>query len=222
MPMWFTVRDGEIWVWTYAKSQKVKNLERDPQATLLVETGDEYTELRGVMIEAEAEIHRDPDVVFEFGKELTVRYSEGIDSIEGDAAEALEAQAAKRVAIRFVARAHRDLGPPQARRHLLARARPGPTIAAATSRPRRRGTTRPRASGTRTSDRRSSKNAWGRRAPGRHVAPDHEQHRDPVAQIADRQADGDHDQPHEDVSRGTWRSGEEPRRRALDQSGRWS
>ena len=39
MPMWFTVRDGEIWVWTYAKSQKVKNLERDPRATLLVETG---------------------------------------------------------------------------------------------------------------------------------------------------------------------------------------
>ena len=102
MPMWFTVRDGEIWVWTYAKSQKVRNLERDPRATLLIETGDEYTELRGVMVEAEAEIQRDPDVVFEFGKELTVRYAEGIDSIEGDAAAALQAQAAKRVAIRFI------------------------------------------------------------------------------------------------------------------------
>jgi hypothetical protein len=99
--MWFTVRDGVIWVWTYAKSQKVKNLERDPKATLLVETGEEYTELRGVMIESEAEIHRDPDVVFEFGKELTVRYAEGIDSIEGDAATALQGQAAKRVAISF-------------------------------------------------------------------------------------------------------------------------
>ena len=47
MPLWFTVRDGEIWVWTFAKSQKVKNLERDPRATLLVEAGEEYTELRG-------------------------------------------------------------------------------------------------------------------------------------------------------------------------------
>jgi PPOX class probable F420-dependent enzyme len=102
MPMWFTVRDGEIWVWTYAKSQKVRNLERDARATLLIETGDEYTELRGVMVEAEADIQRDPDVVFEFGKELTVRYADGIDSIEGDAAAALQAQAAKRVAIRFV------------------------------------------------------------------------------------------------------------------------
>ena len=101
MPMWFTVREGVIWVWTYAKSQKVRNLERDPRATVLVETGVEYTELRGVMIESEAVIHREPAVVAEFGKELTVRYSEGIESVEGDAAAALEAQAAKRVAISF-------------------------------------------------------------------------------------------------------------------------
>ena len=101
MPMWFTVRDGEIWVWTYAKSQKVRNLERDPRATLLVETGTEYVELRGVQVEAEAELIRDPDRVREFGEELTVRYSEGIESVEGDAAAALRAQAAKRVAIRF-------------------------------------------------------------------------------------------------------------------------
>jgi PPOX class probable F420-dependent enzyme len=115
MPMWFTVRDGEIWVWTFAKSQKVRNLERDPRATLLVEAGTEYTELRGVQIEAEAELIRDTPTVAEFGKELTIRYAEGIDSIEGDAASALEAQAAKRVAIRFIAKRtatwdHRKLG----------------------------------------------------------------------------------------------------------------
>jgi PPOX class probable F420-dependent enzyme len=104
MPMWYVLRDGEIWVWTYAKSQKVKNLERDPKATLLVETGHEYTELRGAQIEAEAVLHRDLDTVAEFGKQLTVRYSEGIESVEGDAAVALEAQAAKRVAIQFQAR----------------------------------------------------------------------------------------------------------------------
>ena len=101
MPMWFVVREGEIWVWTYAKSQKVRNLERDPRATLLVETGTEYVELRGIQIEAEAELIRDTPQVAEFGKQLTIRYAEGIDSIEGDAAAALEAQAAKRVAIRF-------------------------------------------------------------------------------------------------------------------------
>jgi PPOX class probable F420-dependent enzyme len=115
MPMWFVVRDGVIWVWTYAKSQKVKNLERNPRATLLIETGHEYTELRGVQLEAEAELIRDPDQVFEYAKEMTVRYSEGIESVEGDAAAALQAQAPKRVAIRFEAKRtatwdHRKLG----------------------------------------------------------------------------------------------------------------
>jgi PPOX class probable F420-dependent enzyme len=101
MPLWYVPRDGEIWIWTYAKSQKVKNLERDPRATLLIETGVEYQELRGIQIEAEAEIIRDIDEIVGYAKEMTVRYSEGIESVEGDAAAGLQAQAPKRVAIHF-------------------------------------------------------------------------------------------------------------------------
>jgi hypothetical protein len=68
-----------------------------------------------VQIEAEAELVRDPGRVLEFGKELTVAYTEGISSIEGDAATALQAQSSKRVAIRFEAKRiaswdHRKLG----------------------------------------------------------------------------------------------------------------
>jgi PPOX class probable F420-dependent enzyme len=100
MPLWYVLRGSEIWIYTYAKSQKVKNLERDPRATLLVETGHEYGELRGVQIEAEAEIHRDLELVYEVGRELTLRYAEGA-SVEGAAAEALKAQARKRAAVRF-------------------------------------------------------------------------------------------------------------------------
>jgi PPOX class probable F420-dependent enzyme len=103
MPLWYVPRDGEIWIYTYAKSQKVRNLERDPRATLLVETGHEYGELRGVQIEAHAEIHHDFDDVFALAKELTIRYADGITEVEGDAAAALQAQARKRVAIRFEA-----------------------------------------------------------------------------------------------------------------------
>jgi PPOX class probable F420-dependent enzyme len=115
MPLWYVLRDGEIWVYTYAKSQKVRNLERDPRATLLVETGHEYAELRGIMIEADAYVNREHDLVFEVAKQLTLRYADGLDSIEGDAAEALASQARKRVAIRFVPRRtatwdHRKLG----------------------------------------------------------------------------------------------------------------
>ncbi len=101
MPMWFVVRDRDLWVWTYAKSQKVLNLERDPRASVLVETGREYGELRGMMIEAKAELHRDFETVIGFAEELTVRYAEGISSVEGDAKKGLEAQAPKRVAIHF-------------------------------------------------------------------------------------------------------------------------
>jgi PPOX class probable F420-dependent enzyme len=114
MPLWYVLRGNEIWIYTYGKSQKVKNLERDPRATLLVEAGHEYGELRGVQIEAEAEIHRDPELVYEVGKELTLRYSAGA-LLEAEAIEALKAQARKRVAVRFEPRRiaswdHRKLG----------------------------------------------------------------------------------------------------------------
>jgi PPOX class probable F420-dependent enzyme len=101
MPLWYVPRDGEIWIWTYAKSQKVRNLERDRRATLLIETGVEYGDLRGVQIEAEAEIIRDLDGIVDYAKEMTIRYSENIESVEGDAEAGLRAQAPKRVAIHF-------------------------------------------------------------------------------------------------------------------------
>ena len=109
MPLWYLVRDGEIWAWTYAKSQKVKNLERDARATLQVEAGTEYHELRGVMVECDAMIHRDTDVVQAFGEELFQRYA------GNPASEMVAAQAPKRVALQFAERRratwdHRKLG----------------------------------------------------------------------------------------------------------------
>ncbi len=115
MPLWYVPREGEVWIYTYAKSQKVVNLDRDPRATLLLETGHEYGELRGIEIEAEAEIQRDPEVVYELARELAIRYSGGGGAIDAAGAEALRAQALKRVAVRFEARRmatwdHRKLG----------------------------------------------------------------------------------------------------------------
>ena len=49
MPLWYVVRDDEVWAWTFAKSQKVRN-SNATRATLQVETGTEYQELRGVML----------------------------------------------------------------------------------------------------------------------------------------------------------------------------
>ena len=61
MPLWYVVRDGRLWSWTYAKSQKVRNLERDPRATLQVEAGVDYEVLRGVMLETDVAIHRETE-----------------------------------------------------------------------------------------------------------------------------------------------------------------
>jgi nitroimidazol reductase NimA-like FMN-containing flavoprotein (pyridoxamine 5'-phosphate oxidase superfamily) len=70
MPLWYVLRGDDIWAWTYAKSQKVRNLERDDRATLQVEAGDSYDQLRGVMIQATTEIVREPAAVAELGAAL--------------------------------------------------------------------------------------------------------------------------------------------------------
>jgi PPOX class probable F420-dependent enzyme len=48
--MFYTVLDDRIAFWTYRSSQKARNLARDPRVTCLVETGEEYFDLRGVQI----------------------------------------------------------------------------------------------------------------------------------------------------------------------------
>ena len=94
MPLWYVVRDGECWGWTYAKSQKVRNLEREARCTLQVEAGETYGELRGVMIKCACAIHRDPEVVASVGTGLAARY--------GDGGHVSPQQVTKRVALQFV------------------------------------------------------------------------------------------------------------------------
>ena len=101
MPLWYVLRDRDVWAWTYAASQKVRNLERDPRATLTVEAGEAYDELRGVMLRTQAEIERDPDLVTALGLALYERYLD-TGELPADVRETIARQAPKRVAIRFV------------------------------------------------------------------------------------------------------------------------
>ena len=98
MPLWFVVRDGRVWAWTYAKSQKARNLERDPRATLQFEAGVEYQELRGAMFRTRVTLHREVEQVAGLGMEIFDRYTGGRGQ---DVAEMVWAQAAKRVALEF-------------------------------------------------------------------------------------------------------------------------
>jgi len=113
MPLWYVIRDGELWSWTYRKSQKVANLRRDARCTLQVEAGTEYSELRGVMLGCDAVIHEELDVVAPLGAEIAARYGDGALGPEQEAA--MRKQAAKRVGLQFLERRrvtwdHRKLG----------------------------------------------------------------------------------------------------------------
>lgn len=103
MPLWFVVEDGRIRSWTFRKSQKVKNLQRDPRATVLVEAGyDSYPDLRGVMYEAETVIHDDHDTVLDFAMKIGKRYDPDSSDPTPEMIEAFEAQVPKRVVLEFV------------------------------------------------------------------------------------------------------------------------
>ncbi|MBF6620046.1 MAG: pyridoxamine 5'-phosphate oxidase family protein [Patulibacter sp.] len=109
MPLWFVVRDGRIWAWTFAKSQKARNLERDPRATVQVEAGEQYDQLRGVMLECDVVLRHDLEVVAEVGGAIMRRYAPGgaLDPdapLPDEAVATIRAQASKRVALEFVER----------------------------------------------------------------------------------------------------------------------
>lgn len=126
MPLWYVVRKAEdggpqMWSWTYAASQKVRNLERDPRASVQVEAGGTYDQLRGVMLECDVILHRDFDTVHALGSEIFARYAgpprtpsasepdpavdpAGLPTLDPQVAAMVRDQAAKRVALQFVQR----------------------------------------------------------------------------------------------------------------------
>jgi len=117
MPLWYVLRPTgdagapQVWAWTFAKSQKAKNLERDPRATLQVEDGEQYHELRGVMFECDVVVHDELDLDRDLGLELYARYA----TVDDDVRAMVDAQAPKRIAMQFVERRratwdHRKLG----------------------------------------------------------------------------------------------------------------
>jgi PPOX class probable F420-dependent enzyme len=96
--LWYLVDGDEVVCWTYAKSQKARNLERDPRATIQVEAGDSYGELRGAVMECDVEIERDPERVLAVGIALATRHPGPPDE---QARSSIARQAPKRVVLRF-------------------------------------------------------------------------------------------------------------------------
>ncbi|HVM98334.1 MAG TPA: pyridoxamine 5'-phosphate oxidase family protein [Candidatus Acidoferrales bacterium] len=97
--MWY-VMDGDCALMTtYAKSQKTRNIERNPKVGLMAESGATYDALKGVLIRGRADLIREEDRVLAVLKQVHAKmmgsFPEGID-------DALRAQARKRVVVRVV------------------------------------------------------------------------------------------------------------------------
>lgn len=111
--MWYGFVDGDqLAFWTYGKSQKIVNLERDPRLTALVESGEAYAELKGVELVGTGRVVRDPDVIRAVGESTWERYTGPVDDA---ARQAVGVVGAKRVAVlidveKYVTWDHTKLG----------------------------------------------------------------------------------------------------------------
>ena len=95
--MWYVVDDGCCLMTTYAKSQKVLNIRRNPKVALLAESGDTYDTLKGVLIRGQAQLVNDLDACVEV---LTRVHRKMMGAMPPGIEEALKLQARKRVVIK--------------------------------------------------------------------------------------------------------------------------
>ncbi len=102
MPMWFVADDDlTISMATFRGTQKIANLRRDPRVSLLVESGREYAQLRGVVLYGTAELSDDTDAIIATlvaasQKETGAGEPEQLTSVN----ESMRQSAAKRILIR--------------------------------------------------------------------------------------------------------------------------
>lgn len=96
--LFYVVQDGRIVFWTYGRSQKIRNLQRDSRISCLVETGDDYFELRGVSITGHAELVTEEDEIRRIGTAVAAAMVDGADL--GDIGrDEVERQVRKRVGV---------------------------------------------------------------------------------------------------------------------------
>jgi PPOX class probable F420-dependent enzyme len=96
--MWYVLKSGRLVMWTFRRSQKARNLSRDRRASVLVEDGEQYRRLRGVLVRGEAELIEDVDQVEAIGLALAERYGGRYGDLEQTRAAHVR-QAPKRIGI---------------------------------------------------------------------------------------------------------------------------
>ncbi len=96
--MWFAMIDGKPVFWTFGKAQKVMNLRRDARITALVETGEDYNELRGVELVGTARLVEDHEEIVRIGALVAQKYSGDI-AVGPEGMQFIDMQAHKRIGV---------------------------------------------------------------------------------------------------------------------------
>ena len=94
--MWYGFVGHKPAFWTFAKSQKIVNLRRDPRITALVEDGEVYNKLRGVELLGTGRLVTDPQEAFAIGASVYERYN---GPLTDEVRPFIEAQLQKRIAV---------------------------------------------------------------------------------------------------------------------------
>ncbi len=102
MPMWYAVDDdNQVYMTSFRKSQKINNLRRDPRVSLLVESGDIYQTLRGILVYTEVEWIEELEAI----RDILLKISVQRGDLEENASEKIKAgmlnTAAKRIGMKF-------------------------------------------------------------------------------------------------------------------------
>jgi nitroimidazol reductase NimA-like FMN-containing flavoprotein (pyridoxamine 5'-phosphate oxidase superfamily) len=96
--MYYVFSDGQIAFWTYRKSQKALNLARDPRISCLVEDGEEYFDLRGVLVQGIAHRIEDAERIAAIGRGITAVVG---GPLAGAGEQALDAYVSRAAAKRY-------------------------------------------------------------------------------------------------------------------------
>jgi PPOX class probable F420-dependent enzyme len=112
--MWYGFLDRQVAFWTFAKSQKILNLRRDPKISALAEEGTTYEQLKGVELVGRGRIIEDRDAIVAIGLSVAGRHT-GPAALTDEARLFIEAQADKRLGVvvdveRVVSWDHTKLG----------------------------------------------------------------------------------------------------------------
>ena len=102
MPMWYAIDDKKcIYMTTFRKSQKVKNLRKDPKAALLIESGDAYQELKSLIIYTNVELIEEVEAVKDILEQIALQRGDMQENANEDIREGMLKTAEKRIGMKF-------------------------------------------------------------------------------------------------------------------------